>query len=160
MDRPLILWLRYHDGCEYLQVLTCQNSGRKKNEVKLKPSLGLVTVHKPATYLTWRIPCPWVPYKLGLVAGVMPFDHAVCDCFAMDLLPDTQICGLRMRRECRERFPRHRLQRKLLVSDPSIHHGMCVTHVPWCMSGSLIRDDRKTFPEFPAHAQAANLRIW
>ena len=42
-----------------------------------------------------------------------------------------------MRRECRERFPRHRLQRKPLVSDPGMHHGRCVTHVPWCMSGSL-----------------------
>ena len=39
-----------------------------------------------------------------------------------------------MRRECRERFPCHRLRRKQLVSDPGIHHGMCVT--PWCMSGS------------------------
>ena len=26
----------------------------------------------------------------------------------MGLLPDKQHCGLRMRRECRERFPRHR----------------------------------------------------
>ena len=25
----------------------------------------------------------------------------------MGLFPDTQDCGLRMRRECRERFPRH-----------------------------------------------------
>ena len=32
-------------------------------------------------------------------------------------------------KECRERFPRHRLQRKLLVSDPGMHHGTCVTHV-------------------------------
>ena len=24
-----------------------------------------------------------------------------------------------------------------LVSDPDMHHGTCVTHVPWCMSGSL-----------------------
>ena len=55
----------------------------------------------------------------------------------MGLLPDTQYRGLRMRRECRERFPRHRLQRKPLVSDPGMHHGTCVTHVPWCMSGSL-----------------------
>ena len=55
----------------------------------------------------------------------------------MGLLPDTQNRGLRMRRECRERFPRHRVQRKLLVSDPGMHHGTCVTHVPWCMSGSL-----------------------
>ena len=24
------------------------------------------------------------------------------------------------------------------VSDPDMHQGTCVTHVPWCMSGSLI----------------------
>ena len=24
-----------------------------------------------------------------------------------------------------------------LVSDPDMHHGTCLTHVPWCMSGSL-----------------------
>ena len=47
-----------------------------------------------------------------------------------------QNCGLRMRRECRKRFPRHRFQRKPLVYDPGMH----VTHVPWCISGSLIRD--------------------
>ena len=50
-------------------------------------------------------------------------------------LPDTQNVGLRMRWECRERFPRHRLQRKLPVSDPGMHHGTCVTHVPWCNVG-------------------------
>ena len=43
-----------------------------------------------------------------------------------------------MRRECRERFPRHRLQRKPLISDPGMHHGTCVTHVPWCMPGPII----------------------
>ena len=56
---------------------------------------------------------------------------------SMGLLPDTQNCGLRMRRECRERFPRHRLPRKPLVSDFGMHHGTCMTHMPWCMSGSL-----------------------
>ena len=25
------------------------------------------------------------------------------------------------------------------VSDPDVHHGMCVTHMPWCMPGSLTR---------------------
>ena len=25
----------------------------------------------------------------------------------------------------------------LRVSDPDMHHGTCVTHVPWCMPGSL-----------------------
>ena len=55
---------------------------------------------------------------------------------SMGLLPDTQNCRLRMRRECRERFSRHRLLRKPLVSDHGMHHGTYVTHVPWCMSGS------------------------
>ena len=45
-------------------------------------------------------------------------------------------CGLR---ECQENFLRHRFQRKPLVSDPGMHRGTCVTHVPWCMSGSSTR---------------------
>ena len=54
-----------------------------------------------------------------------------------------------MRRECRERFPRHWLQRKPLVNGPSLHHGTCVTHVPWCMSGSLTRGDGDNVPDIP-----------
>ena len=52
------------------------------------------------------------------------------------------------------------------VIDPDIHHGTCVTHVPWCMPWSLNRDffwirwRGKTFPAFPAHAQPTILRIW
>ena len=52
------------------------------------------------------------------------------------------------------------------VSDPDMHHGTCVTHVPWCMSESLTngflwnRRRGKMFPAFPAHAQPAVLRIW
>ena len=52
------------------------------------------------------------------------------------------------------------------VSDPDMHHGTCVTHVPWCMPGSLTsgfiwnRRRGETFPAFPAHAQPAILRIW
>ena len=39
-----------------------------------------------------------------------------------------------MRRECRERFSRPQG-----VSDPDMHHGTRVTHVPWCMLGSINR---------------------
>ena len=52
------------------------------------------------------------------------------------------------------------------VSDHDMHHGTCVTHVPWRMPGSLTSDFLwsrwwgKTFPAFPAHAQPAILRIW
>ena len=56
---------------------------------------------------------------------------------AMGLLPDTLNLGLHMRRECRERFSRHWVQRKPLVSIPGRHHGTCATHVPWCMTGLL-----------------------
>ena len=74
----------------------------------------------------------------------------------MGLLPDTQNCGLRMRRDCRERFLRHRLQRQPLVSDPGMHHGTCVTHVPWCMSGSLFRDDGENVLDIPGACATRN----
>ena len=54
----------------------------------------------------------------------------------------------------------------LRVSDPDMHHGTCMTHVPWCMPGSLTsgflwsQRRGKTFPACPAHAQPAILRIW
>ena len=50
---------------------------------------------------------------------------------------------------CRERFPRHRLQRKPLVSDPGMHHGPCITHVPWHISGSLTRGGGENVPSIP-----------
>ena len=58
------------------------------------------------------------------------------------------------------KFSRHRLQQKPLVSDPSIHHGTCVTHMPWCILGSLTRGGEEAFPVFPAHAQPAILIVW
>ena len=61
---------------------------------------------------------PWASYQIGKIA-------------------------VRMRLE---RFPDHRLQRKPLVSDPGMHHGTCVTYVPWCMSGSLTRDGGENVP--------------
>ena len=74
----------------------------------------------------------------------------------MGLLPDTQNCEFPMRRECRERFPRHRLPRKQLVSDPGMHHGTCVTHVPWCMSGSLTRGGEEHVPGIPGACATRN----
>ena len=74
----------------------------------------------------------------------------------MGLLLDTQNCGLRMRRECRERFPHHRFQRKPLVSDPGMHHGTCVKHVPWCMSGSLTNGGREKVPGIPGACATRN----
>ena len=85
--------------------------------------IGILQTYSPTSNMAEL--CEWFTSTLGP------------DWSAMGLLPDTQNCGLRIRGECRERFPRHRLQRKPLVSDPGMHHGTCVMHVPWCMSGSL-----------------------
>ena len=57
-------------------------------------------------------------------------------------------------------FPCRRFQRKPLVSDPGMHHGTCVTHVPWCMSGSLTCGDRENVPGIPGACAPAMLRIW
>ena len=82
-----------------------------------------------SVYVTW-LGIILVDYTVTIYMAVAPYQETLC----MGLLPDTQNCGLRMRWEC---FPRHRLQRKSLVSDPDMHHGTFVTYVPWCMSGWL-----------------------
>ena len=43
---------------------------------------------------------------------------------------------------------RHRLQRKPLVSNHGMHHGTRVTHLPWCVSGSLT-SGRENVPGIP-----------
>ena len=57
-------------------------------------------------------------------------------------------------------FPHPRFQRKPLVNDPDMHHGTCVTHVPWCMSGSLTCGDGENVPGIPGACAPAILRIW
>ena len=43
---------------------------------------------------------------------------------------------------------------------PGMHQGTCVTHVPWCMSGSLTRGGGENFPGIPGACSTHNLRIW
>ena len=45
---------------------------------------------------------------------------------------------------------------KLLVRDPGMYNGTCVTHVSSCMSESLSRGSRETYPAFSAHQQRAH----
>ena len=47
------------------------------------------------------------------------------------------------------------------VSDPGLHHGTCVTHVPWCMPGSLTSGffevgDGKNFSGIPGACATRN----
>ena len=74
----------------------------------------------------------------------------------MSFLPGTQNSWLHMHRECRERFPSHRLQRKLLISDPGMHRGTCVTHVPRCMSGSVTHGGGEKVPGIPGACATRN----
>ena len=53
-------------------------------------------------------------------------------------------------------FSRHQLQMKLLVSDPDMHHGTCVTHVQWCMSGSLTHGGGENVPGIPGACATHN----
>ena len=57
-------------------------------------------------------------------------------------------------------FPRRRFQKNPLVSDPGMHHGTCVTHVPWYMSGSLTCGDGENVPGIPRACAPAFLLIW
>ena len=78
----------------------------------------------------------WNNVFLDFLSSRAGLKYRICCLFdIMSLLPDRLNCGLRMRRECRGRFPRYRLQRKPLV-----------THLPWCMSGSLTQDGGENVP--------------
>ena len=46
-------------------------------------------------------------------------------------------------------FPITDFQSKPLVNDPGMHRGTCVTHMPWCMSGSLTRGGGENVPGIP-----------
>ena len=42
------------------------------------------------------------------------------------------------------------------VSDPGMHHGTSLTHVPWCMSGSLTRAGGENVPGIPGACTTRN----
>ena len=49
------------------------------------------------------------------------------------------------------------------VNDPDMHHGTCVTcvtHVPWCMPGSLTRSGNGNVSGIPGTCPTSKLRIW
>ena len=106
-----------------------------------------------------RMEVPLVRPQARKPRNVMQAFAQVRESPAMDPLTDTSNCGLRMRQECREPFPHHRLQRKPLVFDPVTHHGTSVTQVPWCMSGSLTRGGCENVPGIPGAWEPTILRI-
>ena len=57
-------------------------------------------------------------------------------------------------------FPHRQHQRKPLVSDPGMHRCTCLTHVPWCISGSLTRGNGENVLGIPSACAPVILRIW
>ena len=45
-------------------------------------------------------------------------------------------------------------------TDPDMHHGTCVTHVPWCMPGSLTGDGEENVSGIPGTCATHNFTIW
>ena len=73
------------------------------------------------------------------------------------LLPFYQICkiaGCACAGNAGNVFPAHWFQRKPLVSDPGMHHGTCITHVPRCMSTT--RGGGKNVPGIPGACTTRN----
>ena len=77
-------------------------------------------------------PQPWVSYQIHKIAG------CACTGKAGNVFPATDP------------------KRKPLDSDPGMHHGTCVTHVPWCMLGSLSRVRSENVPGIPGACATRN----
>ena len=144
---PLLAWRRYWTHSRVSSALCYISLPSKTKDMsnfdyQWKSSLEWSFKGKGISIECWsRTPCqkikpPWASCQIGKIVG------CACAGNAGNVFPATDF------------------KRKTLVSDPNIHHGTCVTHVPWCMSGSLTTVAGKTFPAFPGHAQPAILRIW
>ena len=92
--------------------------------------------HENVLFLLDKKRVPWASYQIRNIAG--------CACAG----------------NAGKVFPRRRFQRKPLVSDTGMHHGTCVTHVPWCMSGSLTWGDGENVPGISRACAPTILRIW
>ena len=80
--------------------------------------------------------------KSGLLGFVVTMQSSKCEqCVQWASYQIRKIAGCACAGNTGNVFPRRQFQRKPLVSDPGMHHGTCVTHVPWCMSGSLTCGD-------------------
>ena len=124
-------------NCVYLNHLV-ESRFNGEIDMSIFGSLGFRHVVWSVTYVTVpRVPTvPWASYQIRKIAG--------CACAG----------------NAGNVFPRRRFQRKPLVSDPDMHHGTCVTHVPWCMSGSLTCGNGENVPGIPGACAPGILRIW
>ena len=81
----------------------------------------------------------------------------------MGLLPDTENCGCACAGNAGNVLPATGGRRSWHTRHIVIYHGTCVTHVPWCMPGSLTRGfpalesvARKNVPGIPGACATRN----
>ena len=123
--------MRLYKGIGKPRYLVCFSCNKKER----KKEQGNDSVIIPYHWLSGES-FPWASYQIRKIAG--------CACAG----------------NAGNVFPTRRLQSKPLVSDPDMHHGTCVTHVPWCMSGSLTCGGGENVPGIPSACAPASLRIW
>ena len=107
---------------------TPRNTSRKIANLYIEFNYHFLALQKKKSHYFWTGVYMYMAVRL---LGFCVVYTGILGSSGMGLLPDTQNCSLRMHRECQERYP------PLPVNDPNMHHGTCVTHVPWCMPGSL-----------------------
>ena len=91
---------------------------------KLQYTAKSVHLHCPSHITQWNISETKRLQNYGAESGIF-FPWASCQI--------RQIAGIRCAGNAGNVFP------ATAVSNPDMHHGTCVTHVTWCMPGSLIR---------------------
>ena len=139
-----------------------------KEVSEIHPNGSLVKLLDPGTHfindfsiiiqIRWKIGLRVTPLQ-GIIQ-LQNFAHVTAAHLSWASYQIRKIAGCACAGNAGNVFPCRRFQRKPLVSDPGMHHGTCVTHVPWCMSGSLTCGDRENVPGIPGACAPAILRIW
>ena len=91
-------------------------------------------------------------YRQAMVSSFIAMVSCCMNCVAcMGPLPDTQNCGLHWHAlGMPGTFSPPPISKETAsYSDPGMHHGTCVSRVPWCMSGSLTRGGGENVPGIP-----------
>ena len=99
------------------------------------PSFPGIFQVSPDSQITTRF-CTWASYQIRKIAG--------CAC---------------ARKTGKVFLTTHFTGNCLLVSDPGMHHGMCMRHVMWCMSGSLTRVGRESVPGISSACTTRNFHV-
>ena len=111
------------------------------------------------------ISCPCHNFNDGLTKPQLKFGH-VCENSSLCFTNSSLCFPVSKKMSQRPTLLRIKpFSPPLLIIDPDLHHGTCVTHVPWCIPGSLTSGFlwsrwRGNVPGIPGACATRNLRIW